>query len=163
MANLWEHVGNVFDSDCTVIMHQANCYGVMGAGIATQVKRDYYPAFEADLAFPESIGSRSRLGKYSYAWVDGKHRVIFNLYGQHRYGRQGKYTEEGKLKEALRGALRKLYDHRSSGRSQDFRIKIGIPMFIGCGLAGGDWSVVEPMLQECADEFDFDIHLYRLN
>lgn len=159
MATLWEHYGNVFNSDCTVILHQANCFATMGSGIAQQVKRDYPAAFEADVNFPVPVGNRERLGHYSYGWGDNNSRVIFNLYGQHRYGRDKKYTEENMLEFALRGALQKLSENRDRS---DFRIKIGVPMFIGCGLAGGDWNVVSEILQRVADEYNFDLNLYRL-
>lgn len=162
MANVWEQVGNVFESDCTVIMHQANAFGVMGSGIASQVKRDYPSAFQADLDFPIPVGSRARLGHFSYGWGLHNKRVIFNLYGQHRYGRQSKQTEEDKFRQALSGALAKLSDFRVSERSYKFPIKIGMPMFIGCGLAGGDWDVIYPIIEECADAYNFDIYLYAL-
>jgi len=159
MATLWEHYGNVFNSDCTVILHQANCYAVMGSGIAREVKYKYPSAFEADRKFEVPVGSKDRLGKFSYGWGDENQRVIFNLYGQHRYGRDQKYTEEDKLEEAVRGAFEKLNEVREH---PTFRIKIGLPMNMGCGLAGGDWTVVSELLQRAADDYNYDLHIFRL-
>lgn len=40
-----KHVkADIFTTDCDIIVHQVNCYGVMGAGIAKQVK-ERYPDF----------------------------------------------------------------------------------------------------------------------
>ena len=38
--------GDVLDSGADVICHQVNCRGVMGAGIARQIKKRYYWAYE---------------------------------------------------------------------------------------------------------------------
>lgn len=160
MATVWEHVGDVLASDCTVICHQANCFTTMGSGIARQIKARYPQAFQADIDFHVVSGSRDRLGRHSFAFVDDNKRIIANLYGQHRYGKDKKHTEEDKLKQALHGFLFKLSVFH--GKHPEFRIKIGMPMYIGCGLGGGDWNIVHPMLEEYAERFGFDIHLYRL-
>lgn len=159
MATLWEHYGNVFESDCTVILHQANCYAIMGSGIAKEVKQRFPAAFEADRMFEVPVGSRERLGKFSYGWNSNNTRVVFNLYGQHRYGRDQKYTEEDMLEKAILGAFDKLSENRAN---PDFRIKIGLPKNMGCGLAGGDWEVVKDILQQAADEYGFDLNVYQL-
>lgn len=157
MATVWEHYGDVLQSDCTVVLHQANCFATMGAGIALQIKQQYPEAYQADLHHPIPVGSIDRLGKYSYGWDEKNDRVVFNLYGQHAYGRTRTHTSVPHLEESIHGVLELLNRNRET-----FPIKIGLPMFIGCGLAGGDWREVLPMLERCAEQHDFDLHLYRL-
>ena len=43
--------GNLFDSKAQIICHQCNCQGVMGSGVAAEVKRRYphvYKAYRKD-------------------------------------------------------------------------------------------------------------------
>ena len=42
-----KHVkADIFTTDCDIIVHQVNCYGVMGAGIAKQVKERYPDVYD---------------------------------------------------------------------------------------------------------------------
>ncbi len=143
--------GDLLQSDCTVIAHQCNCFATMGAGIAKQIKQRYPEAYEADRNFPIPIGSRKRLGHFSKARVGN--RLIYNLYGQYRYGR-GKHTELTMLEKAVRSMLEDLKEHEG---------KIGFPYRIGAGLAGGDWNEIEEMLERCSEEFERNLYLYRLD
>ena len=63
--------GDLLESDCTVIMHQANCFKTMGAGIAKSIAEKYPEAHLADKSLP--LSPTQRLGKFSYAKAeDGK-------------------------------------------------------------------------------------------
>ena len=149
------HIGDLLKSDCNVIAHQANCMGVMGAGIARQIASMYPEAYRADLEYSIPIGSRERLGRFSYARVrhQGHTRIVVNLYGQYRYGR-GLHTNYQALESAVRSLLKKLQKLE--------RVKLGMPYGIGCGLAGGDWNIVYSMLSRLSDEYGIDIRLYKL-
>lgn len=74
--------GDSLKSDCTIIGHQCNCLGVMGAGIAKKI-RDLYPeVYDADQNYVIPFAEK-RLGHMSYAWVQDKHvgsRLVYNLY-----------------------------------------------------------------------------------
>lgn len=39
--------GNVFDSDADIICHQVNCQGVMGSGVAKEVRERYPEVYYA--------------------------------------------------------------------------------------------------------------------
>ena len=42
-----KHVkADIFTTDCDIIVHQVNCYGVMGSGIAKQVKERYPDVYD---------------------------------------------------------------------------------------------------------------------
>lgn len=160
MPFITERTGNIFDTDMTVIIHQANCFNVMGAGIAKEVKMRYPEAFLADRDHPIPIGSKERLGRHSFAWVDDHSRLIVNAYGQHRYGRDKKYTDETALLSAIKHVFDKLNVLKTS--NPDFPVRVGIPSFIGCGLAGGDWKVVSEGIEQLAEDYNFPVYFYRL-
>lgn len=145
--------GDLLRSDCNVIIHQANCFATMGAGIAKQIKSRYPKAYDADKMYSVPVGSRERLGGYSLATVGDK--VIVNMYSQYHYGR-GKQTDYGAMKKALTNIL---IDVTHRGMSD---IKIGMPYGIGCGLAGGDWKIVENIIREVSREKNWNIYLYKL-
>jgi O-acetyl-ADP-ribose deacetylase (regulator of RNase III) len=148
--------GNLLESDCNVIIHQANCQGVMGAGIAKQIVNLYPEVLDADRQYHLPIGSRARMGHTSHAWVGGPHGrlLVINLYGQFRYGK-GVHTEHEAFRRGLHSVLRRM-DKLGRG------YKIGMPFGIGCGLAGGDWPVIYNIIKEAAAEYGRDLYLYKL-
>ncbi|MGA9173659.1 MAG: Appr-1-p processing protein [Thermoactinomyces sp.] len=151
--------GDLLKSDCTIIGHQCNCLGVMGAGIAKQIKMLYPEVYEEDHQFSIPFGEK-RLGHLSYAWVRDKNvgsRLVCNLYGQHRYGRRGNYTVVPALKRALEGMMKVI----GEWENEDW-IKIGLPYGIGAGLAGGNWDEILCIIEQVSYEFERDIYLYEL-
>ena len=145
--------GDLLESDCTVIFHQANCFKTMGAGIARSIAKKYKEAKFADDNFP--LSAEERLGEYSYALTDGP--AVVNLYGQYHYGR-GKQTNYPMLRKALCGAITDALLNETPIDTY----KLGVPYKVGCGLAGGSWDVVEKMLHDVSEELKVDIHIYKL-
>ena len=119
------------------IGHCVNCQGVMGAGIAKEIKRRYPIAF-SNYKLACERGTRGHLGKISrHIANSGNHfKIIFNLHGQEFYGRGKKYLMESELLNALR-----IMDSQTEGT-------VAFPYMMGCGLAGGDWDIVSFMIEE---------------
>ncbi len=71
--------GNLFDSQADILCHQCNCQGVMGSGVAAEVKKQYpqvYKAYRKDYQ-----DGKLKLGYVNFAEAkDGQ--VIANLCGQ---------------------------------------------------------------------------------
>ena len=124
-----------------IICHQVNCKGVMGAGLAKQI-RTRFP--EVYYHYKESCdsGGSSRLGEVQLvSCLAGAGYLVANIFGQDGYGRDKCYTDY----EALRRAFRWL----SSMTGWTIRI----PYNFGCGLGGGDWATVLNIIQtELADK-----------
>lgn len=148
--------GNLLESDCTAIIHQANCFATMGAGIAKQISKRYPAVLEVDRNFHIPAGKTARLGRYSEADVDGPHGplTVVNLYGQFNYGR-GKQTDDKAFEAALDRILSDI------GRSHQRNPKVGMPYGIGCGLAGGDWTVIRRIIIDLSDKYSIDVYLYK--
>lgn len=146
--------GDLLKSDCNIIIHQANCMGKMGAGIAKQIARVYPEAYVADKEFYIPVGNRERLGKYSVASTQNGKR-IYNMYSQFHYGR-GLQTDYDAFEQAFRMIL---IDAIHSGIND---IKIGMPYGIGCNLAGGNWDVVSKIIEKISDEKNWLIYLYKI-
>jgi O-acetyl-ADP-ribose deacetylase (regulator of RNase III) len=148
--------GNLLESDCNVIVHQANCFATQGAGIAKQISRLYPSVLDADRQYHIPVGSRDRLGHTSHAWVEGPHGrlLVINLYGQHRYGK-GLMTEYEAFRRGIHSILARM---EKLGRGY----KIGLPFGVGCGMAGGDWDTVYQILKDAAAHWERDLYLYKL-
>lgn len=143
--------GNLLTSDCNIIAHQANCFNVMGSGVAKQIRSMYPEAYIADRDFP--LPPEKRLGHCSYVQSSNK-VVIFNLYGQYSYGRGRSHTDIRALNSALLYML-EILDANNVPKNA----KIGLPNKIGCVRGGGDWSTVYKMLEEIF--MDRDLYLYN--
>ena len=118
-----------------VIAHCCNCFCTMGAGIAPQIKHKFPEAYEADCK--TTSGDEAKLGTITY--TENTTPIVVNLYGQFDYTgrRSGKMDLDY---DALRSALKAMRE-KFTGKT------FGLPM-IGAGLAGGDWNVIEAIIEE---------------
>lgn len=138
--------GDIFDllEEGSVLVHQTNCMGVMGAGIALKVKQKFpntyvrYRKLCNNLLYMEK---KDLLGTVFYTMdiYKGKHIHIANCFGQFRYGRDERQTDY----DALKSCFKKL-EHSLSNKDQ----KVFIPYKIGCCNAGGEWDIVLNLIEE---------------
>ena len=132
--------GSLFEADAGVICHQVNCRGVMGAGVAKQVRLRYPGVYEEYARLCAAADPRSSLlGTAQRVGVSGgRIGAVWNLFGQDRYGSGGPHTSYG----ALRKCFREVASAEPCGSA------VAMPWGIGCGLGGGDWETVCRMLDE---------------
>ncbi len=137
-------IGNLVHLQSGVIVHQVNCQGVMGSGIAKEL-RDHYPAVfsKYHAKWQESYGSdqgASLLGQVQ--WVRVKDDLwVVNLFGQQFYGRDGRrYTSYDALDDGF-----KTIGWMLPGKDLT-AADVHHPL-IGCGLGGADWSVVKTIIE----------------
>lgn len=149
--------GNLLESDCSVMMHQTNCFEVMGAGIAKQFALKWPAVSFADKAFMPK-NPTGKLGKCSRALVNDDKVIVFNLYGQYRYGREKQQTNY----QALESAVRMMIDELKQLGNMFYKLKFGVPYRMGAGNAGGDWNVIEAMLDRVSDEHGIKFYVYQL-
>ncbi|GKS11223.1 Appr-1-p processing protein [Paenibacillus chitinolyticus] len=139
--------GNLMEATEDIIGHQVNCMGVMGAGLAKLIKRDYPEVFKQ---YKQSCSNKGELLGRCQIVSTKNEKCIANLFGQYGYGVQKRHTDY----IALRGALNELMSlAMKSGQS------IALPYNIGCGLAGGDWDIVGQIIEEVF--IDYDVTLYK--
>lgn len=126
-----------------IIAHQVNLQGVMGAGLAKQIRLKYPEVYQSYSYWCKS--GKLTLGSNQYLKVsDGL--WICNMAAQKSYGRDKRYTNY----DALRLCLRELNATAGS-------LPVYLPYGIGCGLAGGDWGVVLPMIETVFRDRDVTI------
>lgn len=145
--------GDIFDSDADAILHQVNCQGVMGSGVAKQVREKYPIVFEYYKSWCDDPSMKpGLLGHIQTVYTDesGKQAII-NLFAQDNYGYDGGcYTNYEALKKCFEAVNKQWAGHT-----------IAIPYLIGCYRGGGDWNVVLDMIEKTL--VDCDVTLYEYN
>lgn len=129
-----------FGSGARIIAHVCNDLGGWGKGFVLAVSRRW-PEPEADYRrwHRERAGNDFALGAVRIVQVTPQLWVA-NMIGQHgmRRGSKGPPVRY----EAIDSALEKVAD-----RALQLDASVHMPR-IGCGLAGGTWTRIEPLLQQ---------------
>ena len=132
-----------------VIVHGCNLKGIMGAGIAREIA-DKYP--EAAIADRGSLHLPfERLGTYTMAGVRsplGHEFIIVNAYTQRDTSRRHRQVDYNAVANAF------------SLVAQNFEGKrIAYPR-VGAGLAGGDWNILDGIIQDALANVDHTLVEY---
>lgn len=124
-----------------VIAHGCNCFCAQHSGIAFQMVKEFntddYRVYKLeDKSLTGDINKLGQIeaGRCSVAYKSKEIDVV-NCYTQYLMGTDKRHLDY----DALRLCMRKL-NHYYKGK------KIGLPK-IGCGLAGGDWSIVKEIIE----------------
>lgn len=145
--------GNLLDSNCDYICHQVNCQGVMGSGIAKQIRERWPEVYESYKNFCNFCNQRgeSLLGKVMVTNKGCPMRVA-NMFSQDTYGYDGaRYTSY----DAFAHCLITLKEHVPDDCT------IGFPKNIGCGLGGGSWKVISTLIEEILGD-EYEVYIYEL-
>lgn len=132
--------GDLFQTEIETILHGCNAQGVMGSGVAKIVREKYkeaYATYRND--WEHCIGLELPLGVISCAHSNGK--LIVNAITQQYYGRDGKrYVSYDAVSDCMRKVNTSLVPL--------FKVEpvIAMPQ-IGAGLGGGDWNVIEAIIE----------------
>ena len=145
--------GNIFDSNANIICHQVNCQGVMGSGVAAEVKKRYPHVF---LSYRNDYHhKRLELGYVGFVTAK-RDQVIANMCGQDKFGYDGKtYTNYEKLQACLNRVLEyAMFEY-------DVKPVIAFPYHMSCHRGGGNWNIVYKMIEDTFK--DFDVEIWRLD
>jgi len=133
------------DGTVDTIAHCCNCQGVMGSGIALSIKNKYPSAFAAYKDHEDKF--KLLLGSVS---VDKQtDRAIVNLHAQNLYGSGSRFVNY----EALYVSLT-LLKHYMIGTNLK---QLGVPYKMASDRAGGDWRIVEAMLESVFDSTPIEV------
>jgi O-acetyl-ADP-ribose deacetylase (regulator of RNase III) len=141
--------GDLLTAEVDALVNTVNCVGVMGKGIALQVKRRYPGVFaEYERACKRGDVKIGQMLVVPTGQLDGPRLVInFPTKKHWRSPSRLEYIERG-----LVGLREAIHDH--GVRS------IAIPP-LGAGSGGLDWTLVEPMITRALEDLeDVDIKLY---
>lgn len=129
--------GNALEGPEEYLLHGCNNRGVMGSGIAKQIRLKYPEAYNAYKIAEKSHGLI--MGSISFYNSLAYDKVIFNCITQDGYGNDGKqYVSYDAILDCII-SLNK--------QSEVIFQKVAMPK-IGAGLGGGDWDTISMIFEE---------------
>ena len=142
------------------IVHQVNCQGKMGSGVAKRIKDEYPIVYKNYMAKclsaenPENVYTTIQLVPlYDNYTEGGWNPQCCNFFSQFDYGYAGKrYTSY----DAFWICLNRLKQCVPKGSS------IAFPANIGCGLGGANWNIILQMIIEVLGK-DYEIYIVDYN
>lgn len=137
------------NGEIDVLVHGVNCQGKMNSGIAKQIRNEFFTVFTDYASYCHGMDSEELLGDIHYVRnvLPGRH--IFNAFTQEEYGYDG---DRFCSYDAIDRIMRIISTDGIEG-------KIAMPK-IGAGLGGGDWNVIEAIINGRFS--DRDIYVYTL-
>lgn len=143
--------GDIFNCSEDIIVHQTNCQGVMGRGIALQVKQKFPEVYEEYHNYCKNNDGNEILGT-SLICKATSGKYIANLFGQLYFG-EGLQTDYNKFQTALT-------EVRDFAKKN--KLSVALPYKIGCGLAHGSWDIVYTIIVEVLqDEVPYEIYKFE--
>lgn len=153
--------GDIFESDAHIIAHQVNCQGVMGSGIALQVKNKFpkvYNEYKSHCELYRADQRNNLLGTCLLVNT-GENRIIANLFAQLTFGRIGLYTDYKAFDKCLKELRWEL--ERFSSNS---KWKLAFPYRIGSHRGGANWERISFMIGENFSESkQIDVEIWRFD
>jgi O-acetyl-ADP-ribose deacetylase (regulator of RNase III) len=129
--------GDLLDTDIKHILHGCNARGVMGSGVAKLIRQKWPKAYEDYAVVYNSVGLH--LGSYiTSIQSDGK--IVINGITQETYGKTGVHISYWAIANIIRNL------------NSDGIKYIAMPQ-IGAGLGGGDWRVIEAIIENESKRF----------
>lgn len=146
--------GDLMNAKEKFIVHQVNCMGVMGAGVAKAIRSKWPIVYTKYKEICDKYEIEKLLGKFLLVYV-GDLKIVVNLFSQGKYGTDKQYTDYSAFKDGLEDFFKILIHDSKDSRS------VAMPYKIGCGLAGGDWGVIYSIIDNLSKKYDIDVTLYR--
>jgi len=142
---------NIIQKDITTIpsgtiIHQVNCQGAMGSGVALALRRKWPQIYDSYIGYIGGLKTREYLlGSYDLCLVEPNIMVI-NAFCQLDYRKSiddhfDRFTSYAAWETVL-GSLNKIKD------SSSFLKPVYFPYNVGCDRGGGDFRVISAMIEE---------------
>lgn len=148
--------GDLFNTHREIICHGVNCRGKFGSGVAGQIAKLYPKVKDEYLKWHNSIGWQ--LGDTQFVHISPDEvsgldeRYIVNMATQYYYGRRGFYVNYDAVRSTLDHVIR---------FAQETGFGVAMPK-VGCGLAGGEWSIVQDILLGCLAGRTVEVDVHHL-
>ena len=140
--------GDLLSCEERWILHGCNAQGVMGSGVARDIRTHYPSAYEVYLA--QHSKGWQKLGTVTFA-MQNCQRFVFNGITQEFYGRDGKQYVDYKAVEDVIWCMNK-HAQASDDYLEGKTLRVAMPK-IGAGLGGGDWDVISKIIEEESTNF----------
>jgi O-acetyl-ADP-ribose deacetylase (regulator of RNase III) len=135
--------GNVLNVEKGIIVHGVNCKGVMGSGIAKEVKERYPELYRVYKSYCSGISANYLLGDILPYHVNPD-KIIINAFTQLHYGGdECRYVSYDAIEQCF-SKINRFCAHLH-------RLPICFPK-IGAGLGGGNWDIISTIIDKTLDD-----------
>lgn len=143
---------NLLDSQADIIIHGVNSLGVMGAGLAKQIRRKWTIVYEEYLRKYKQEGWK--LGDIQLVWVGENPRFVANCCTQKDFGRENRlYADYDAIQKCITDVVKFAGENNYS---------VATPL-IGTGLANGNRHTVMRIIENISLKYpDVSITIYEL-
>lgn len=141
----------------SVLLHQANCLGVAGGGVARLMHDKFKGWFESYAGHCMLYSPRELLGTF-HVYDATPDLKICSVFGQNGIGKERRQTDYEAWKKALPDIVAQLESCRACGDVWT----VYAPYGIGCGLGGGDWNVMKDLFEYYAGPSPVEFFFCRL-
>lgn len=140
-----------------LIVHCCNDKGAWGSGFVLAISKRWpqpEAAYRLWYANPEHDQNPFALGSIQVVPVDMKEEIaVVNVIGQHGFGTDHVAIEGPPIRyEAIAGGLMKVAD-----LAAQWGASVHMPR-IGCGLAGGNWLKMGPIVEDALRDIDVTVY-----
>lgn len=135
--------GNMLQMEQGILVHGCNAQGVMGSGIAAQIRFRYPEVFED---YSHDFNTKGlKLGEVIFTEIDpAQGFYIASAITQQFYGKDGKkYVSYKGVHDAFKEIAKE---------AEDRGLSVHYPQ-IGAGLAGGDWATIQTIINDVFLEY----------
>lgn len=136
--------GDLLTCGADIICHQVNFEGIMGGGVALSIRNklllenDLYQQYQTYCA----IFQEAAIG--TVQMLETPEVIVANLFCQHEFASKKGLTDYEAMEKCLRTV--KLFALKRRNR------KVAVPGYMGCGIAGGNWSRVLSILKKVFED-----------
>ena len=146
---------NILLVETGIICHQVNTLGLMGRGLAKEIKERYpevYTKYRAICKY--FLNSEMLYGNIAFIPVTDR-LYVSNLFSQVGLIKADRITptDYGLLKQCLIKTIKK---RNEIYETSNIMYEIYLPFKIGCGYAGGSWEEVLKIISEVELEFSVE-------
>ena len=138
--------GNILKSDSDYIVNTVNCVGVMGKGLALQIKKKFPAEFSE---YKKSCDAGELSPGSVYVFNEMFNPVIIHMTTKNHWINPSKIEYIQDSLKALKEYFSSETDHRS----------VALPA-IGCGNGGLNWSDVRELILKELDDMNDNIDVY---
>lgn len=144
--------GDITKATENMIVHQVNCQGKMGSGVALAIRKAFPRAYvDYKDVWIAANSPEDLLGTVCISHISPEKHVA-HLFGQLYYGYDGKrYTSYDALYDGLISV-------REEAEKNGF--SVAIPYGIGSARGGADWDIVYAMINKIFEGYDVTLYKY---
>lgn len=144
-----------------ILAHQTNALGIMGGGVALHIRHtfpDVYAEYVKYCQTQVNVETNNQkfkriLGSTQICDTHIVNLQIANMFGQYEIGTHKRQTNY----EWLYQSLHSLFTDVSL---LTCNVVLAFPKYLGCGLGGGDWRIVEAMILTFAQDIAENVSVF---